>query len=623
MDRARRVGMVVLALGLYLTLRGYHSRDGDQAYRLPLLLHRQDPGLFSDDPFVLAIDDFNPHVGSLALLDAASRPFGLSVALFGLFALTFGLTCLAADRLGRSCWPDRGPVVGVMAVALLMTAKAGNVGTNHLFEAMLLDRLMALSLGWLAILSLVIDPRRGAWMAAVAIGFAAVVHPSLGLQIATLAGSGLVAWSIFGQTSLQAAVASAGLMALAVVPGLALVAGGKALMDGLAPGDFYTLAALVQGPQHMIPHLWRSPQWIAWACFPILAIMSMLDSEGSECSARWRVLILLVVNLAILAASWVAIELIGSVRATIFQPFRLATVARGLCLILISGRIRDLWVRGSWSDMARLGLIFAGLTGDWSFVVATAVEVASCSRVRPTRAIPGIVLAIGLVFLARHDTESGDVRLIAAIAASSMLWAARRAMPSLCWNRRRAFLVAGLAWVVPASAIVLPMVATGRSVEALKAHCRFGEWPGDDIERLATWCREHTPEDARFIGPPGPKTFRLWSRRSVAFNRSASPYHARGLADWADRFRDHVGFRGTVQAFAQKYLRDHQALERGYQDRTDAERADLALRHGASYVIAAAPKVAPSDDSGLRLLRVEGRYALFGVVDRPGSLTTR
>ena len=32
-----------LLLGLYLTLRGYHSFDGDQTYRLPLLLHRQDP----------------------------------------------------------------------------------------------------------------------------------------------------------------------------------------------------------------------------------------------------------------------------------------------------------------------------------------------------------------------------------------------------------------------------------------------------------------------------------------------------------------------------------------------------------------------------------------------------
>src|SRR4051812_32191334 len=88
-----------LIFGLFLTLRGYHSRDGDQAYRLPLLLHRQDPALYADDPFVRAFDAFNPHRGSLTLLDVASRPLGLSAALAGLFAATFALTCLGIDRL--------------------------------------------------------------------------------------------------------------------------------------------------------------------------------------------------------------------------------------------------------------------------------------------------------------------------------------------------------------------------------------------------------------------------------------------------------------------------------------------------------------------------------------------
>ena len=39
-----------LILGLYLTLRGYHSLDGDQAYRLPLLLHAQDPAAIRPRP---------------------------------------------------------------------------------------------------------------------------------------------------------------------------------------------------------------------------------------------------------------------------------------------------------------------------------------------------------------------------------------------------------------------------------------------------------------------------------------------------------------------------------------------------------------------------------------------
>src|ERR671938_171895 len=71
----------LLIFGLYLTVRGYHSRDNDQAYRLPLLLHRQDPSLYADDPFVRAFDTFNPHRGYLTLLDVASRLLGLSAGL--------------------------------------------------------------------------------------------------------------------------------------------------------------------------------------------------------------------------------------------------------------------------------------------------------------------------------------------------------------------------------------------------------------------------------------------------------------------------------------------------------------------------------------------------------------
>src|SRR3954465_11454351 len=129
----------LILFGAYIIAHGYHSRDGDQAYRLPLLLHRQDPALYADDPFVRAFDAFNPHRGSLTLLDVASRPLGLSAALAGLFAATFALTCLGIDRLARSAWPEAGPRGGVAAVALVLIAKGGNIGTNHLFEAMLLD----------------------------------------------------------------------------------------------------------------------------------------------------------------------------------------------------------------------------------------------------------------------------------------------------------------------------------------------------------------------------------------------------------------------------------------------------------------------------------------------------
>ena len=138
-----------LLFGLYLTARGYHSRDGDQAYRLPLLLHQQDPALFADDPFVRAFDAFNPHRGYLALLDLASRPLGLSAGLFALFALDVRPDLPRHLPAGPRGLARARARVGLVAVGLVLIAKAGNIGTNHLFEAMLLDRLIGFaSAGW-------------------------------------------------------------------------------------------------------------------------------------------------------------------------------------------------------------------------------------------------------------------------------------------------------------------------------------------------------------------------------------------------------------------------------------------------------------------------------------------
>lgn len=642
MNRRSRAWAVFAALGLYLTLRGYHSRDGDQAYRLPLLLHWQDPSAFASDPFVRAFDGFNPHRGYLALLDLASRPFGLSAGLFLLFAATFGITCLAFDRLARLAWPEGGGRVGVTAVLLVLVAKAGNVGTNHLFEAMLLDRLIALALGWSALAVLAADPDRGRRGAAVLLGLATQVHPSFGLQLGMLVATGWVAWAALGgRTGVSARSAIWGLTALglALVPGVAMMAGsGARLLDGLPADDFLTLSATIQSPQHMLPHLWRMPQWLAWACFLLLAASAVASHRGERSAARTRLAILLIVNLAGLLAAWVAVEWVGSVKATVFQPFRMATVARGLCLVLMADHVRSLWDRGGFTGRSRVALLVAGLTGDWALVVATGVELASClanvgmrragdserDTCRSERILGAIALSFGLYFLSQHDTESGHVRLVAAIGAAALSSLLGRFMSCPCWTRRRAVAFTTLAWAVPIAALVVPNLADGRLSRSLAEHCRFGEWATDDVERLAIWCRVHTPPSARFVGPPGPKTFRLWSRRDLAFNRSASPYHAAGLADWASRFRDHVSFRGSIAEFARAYLRDRQALERRYQEMTDSARADLARRYQADHVIAAAPHPGEASRGPLDLLHVEGRYAVYRLkADRIATLPVR
>jgi hypothetical protein len=661
-----RWSIYIVILGLYLTLRGYHSLDGDQSYRIPLLLHQQDSSVYADDPFVRAFDCFNPHRGSLMALNLVTWPFGLSTGLFVVFVLTFSATCLGFDRLARVVWPELSPAVGLSAVGLLLTAKAGNIGTNHLFEAMVLDRLMAFALGWLALATTIAEPNRGCWRAMAAIAAATLIHPSLGVQLSLVLAASWVVWALLGQwmdVSLGSALRGTLGMGIAVLPGLAVnILPGSSLQGNMPAGAFWLLSVELQGPQHMLPHLWRMPQWLAWGCYLVLAALALSGLRSARSTdipegpsagdlttpwpaARLRLLAMLAVILIGLAFAWRVIEGYHSVSVTVFQPFRMATLARGIALVFVAGRLVVLWRRGDWLARLRAVLLAVAFIGDWLLVVVALAELAvsATELIRPrlprsakVRFIEPLVLltmlAFGLNFLGHHDTEFGNRTLAATLAGGLVAGVLTRSnlrmrnFPVL-HNRGKSWLVpalaVALAWIVPLAALLAAAVPLDHPasryslVHSLINRCRFAAVPADDIERLGLWCRDHTPRAARFIGPPGPKTFRLWARRSLAFNRAASPYHADGLADWFARFQEHVDFHGSPAEFVRSYVNDRHGFEARYQAMSDAARAALALRQGATHVIAAAPSIAehttaPSPGP-LELLHIEGRYAVYRV----------
>ena len=210
---------------------------------------------------------------------AAASLLGLSPALFLIFGLTFLATFRGIDRLAGAVWPRAGRRAGLTAVILVLIAKAGNIGTNHLFEAMVLDRLMAMALVWLALARVVGDPDRGWWPAALALGAAAFIHPSVGLQASLVVIVSYGLWALLVQrTGVGWKSARSGMLAigLALIPGLAFNLGSsRSLMNGMPADDFWVLAVELQSPQHMLPHLWRMPQWLAWASYLVLAGVSL------------------------------------------------------------------------------------------------------------------------------------------------------------------------------------------------------------------------------------------------------------------------------------------------------------------------------------------------------------
>ena len=620
-----------LVAGWFLTLRGYHSFDGDQAYRLPLLLHQQNLEVYSDDPFVRAFDRFNPHRGYLALLNVASRPLGLATALFGLFAMTLGATILGVDRLSRAVWPGLDGRVGLVAVVLILAAKAGNIGTNHLFEATLLDRLVAFSIGWLALSFATRDPSRGVWIAAPLLGVATLIHPSVGLQLSLTLASAWVVWCFRpGSPDVRPIGAFRSIMVLgvALIPGLALIGGQSGqLLEGMPLDEFRHWAVEVQGPQHMLPSTWRQPQWLAFGCYPLLAGLALFGcrERTSLSPTTTRFGWLMAVNLFSLTLAYVAVDVVGNLRVTLFQPFRMATLSRGLALIVISGRLVALWDRGDVISRGRAVLVAVSLTGDWSLVVASGVELvmtlAEAWRPGLSRwVINGLgvtALGLGLILLAKHDLESGSLAILGSLGTLVIGTGLARVWP-LSWNRRRLLFVAVLAWALPASAFVAGLIGgddagDDRIRAGLLGRCRFAEVAVGDDERIAAWCRDQTPPSSRFIGPPGEKEFRLWSRRSLAFNRAGSPYHALGLLDWSERFRDHVGFDGSSADFARAYLAGRHRLEANYDRMTPEAKIALARRQGATHILERFDGKSPAQSTGLELLKTIGHYAVYRV----------
>ena len=185
--------------------------------------------------------------------------------------------------------------------------------------------------------------------------------------------------------------------------GLALNLAGGRSPQGNMPGDVYWLLTVeLQSPQHMLPHLWRMPQWLAAGCYLALAALAVFGpnrwSQPGQAEAlnrtirptRWSpTLLRLVATLAVilvgLGMAWYAIEYWHHVGITVFQPFRMATLARGITLVFVAGRITALWRMGGLKERLRAILIVVALTGDWLMVVVTLAEL-SVAAAGATRA---------------------------------------------------------------------------------------------------------------------------------------------------------------------------------------------------------------------------------------------
>jgi hypothetical protein len=410
-----------LLLGVFWTIRGYESYDGDQAYRLPLLFARQDPALYAHDRFVAALGEFNPHAGWLWVLDFASRPLGLAAGMVGLYVLVFAAVGWSVSRMARVLLPSvRG--AGIWAFVFFLCARAGNIGTNHLFDSVLLDRQVVLAAGWVLLARWVCLQgrlRAAEWLlAAVGLAFASWIHPGLGLQLCGLFGVMHLVWGCLERREVGAWTRVVGGLTACCVgacPALLFAWNSSGtLLGGVDSEVFRLLAVEIQGPQHLAPWLWRTDQWAAAAAYLVLAWFGIADAvhlrhEGGTGVGWRRIVSLFVCGVILLAIGWIGVAVMRDLRITLFQPFRLATVLRGVALLLAAPSFARLWNTGGPWERLRVVALACGLGFDQTLVVVVTAELAARAWLpvsqRGARGVWLVVILCGLVHLSAHDPQ--------------------------------------------------------------------------------------------------------------------------------------------------------------------------------------------------------------------------
>ena len=246
-------------------------------------------------------------------------------------------------------------------------------------------------------------------------------------------------------------------------------------------------------------------------------------------------------------------------------------------------------------------------------------------------------IALGLNFLAHHDTESGHVPLLIAVGAGlgtiaqpdargshrgcCPTWTPadrggsrqRSASPGSCRSRR--------CWRRRSHQIT-PRRGS-RSCERLVDRCRIAPMPLDDIERLALWCRDHTPHRRGSSGRPAPRpsgsgrdgTWRSIARAARIMARAwpTGSLALRTTSISAARRRSSFGPIGTTGMSSRRgTIRSAMSSERPWPSGRGLSTSSPRRRKTASRQQIAGP---------LELLHVEGRYAAYRVI--PSALVHR
>jgi hypothetical protein len=128
---------------------------------------------------------------------------------------------------------------------------------------------------------------------------------------------------------------------------------------------------------------------------------------------------------------------------------------------------------------------------------------------------------------------------------------------------------------------------------------------------LYAWIRRHTPNDARFLIPPGQSSFRMHARRAIFIDWKCAPMKGDEALEWKRRMLAAMGLHDFP---ARGYMLPR-AADAAYAARPLSDLSQLARSEGMTHILARGrASRAAAEAAGLHVLIEHRGYAVYEIV---------
>ncbi|MGV6847691.1 MAG: DUF6798 domain-containing protein [Marinibacterium sp.] len=567
-----RIGLYLLLLAA-LPLFGVQFGVGNQIEQFPIIERLRDPGFAMGDFFLDSASAVGqPRYYYSALMAALTTLAPLYMVVHVMMVLSGFVLGVASYVAGRRLLGagETGAAFGATLVLLNYGISIGFAG--YLVFSNFQPASIAISTAIAGVTALALGR---IWLATALFLFAAIMHPTLGSEVAILGYAAVFLTSFSARSPIRPLpLFAAGMVFLA---GLSLfwalpnMGGGG---DRLSDADFFAILAEFRAPHHYLGLGFPTRRWLEAGLFVAATfwIAGMAWRAGVDRRNVTLLGLLIVLVMVLCLASLYFVDIAESRIWVTAQVFRMVLVAKWAGYLLIG------WMVGRWltnpqpADVVLAALILLPSANAQPYALVAVLVTRVAITARGLTGWFGLVATLPAIFVAayHHHRYGADDEFIRLVVAGLALAALAR-LP------RRRGAMAAAAIILGFLALVIHASGQGPLARPDFQSALTLEESAQDSTQIALMARDIGPKDALWLVPPRMENFRYVAGHPVVADFTSIPFEDTGLIEWRARMTDLFGDTTRSGHGASREMTDRY--------RSDPPVALAAQKYGARYAV--------------------------------------